>query len=798
MVKGAVSLPGEVFERGYKGENYQQLANDPDFQKRATDLAGLVTLGGGGGEGTNVGLGGIARGAKAVQPATEEAVRQVKRVLSPESYTPAREETAGTIRAAGGAAARNTATTSAQLEPYRELVNSLDDQEKLALFDHIEGRASNVQMFGQGSNRGPALRALADTLKGEFEKRRQKLEAMPKHDQMTFVEEYLPHMWKDPNAAQQAFTQRGGGAGKQGSGASLRKRDVPTYAEGIAMGLEPLTKDPIELAMRYVSSMDRFIASENTLQNLKDTGNLIYTSPKTMGASGHTSSFRPPDGWSPLKGRGARSQAGEQAYAPDDVAKMYNRYISRGFHEGEFGNVVDNIQRASNATSAMELGLSGFHALNIATSGVASDIGRAVSNIAGGEFLRGLTAAGHSIIGPAREMSTPLSLGHKFEQVYLGRSQGTPDLRRIVDLMTEAGGRGTGKMHAPDYDFSPAGSFLTAWKRGALRQQMAQSAGNVKGPITGAKELGSLIGRTMETVSDPLFKTYIPRMKNAAFYNTMKDWLDANPAATHEEQVRMARKLVDAMDNRYGEMINDNVFWQKHFKQVAQIAMLSYSWSLGLFRQLVNAAEHPTKLSIKSPDYNPDLAGVVGAAIAIPTINAVAQYLATGKPPEDMHDLIGPRTGGTGFGATVPSTARGFHKSKQARVPERMMLPSHERDIFGWYFDPQQEFKNKFSALPRAGIEFFMPGPTDVDMMDYLKYVAASFAPISFQQLEQGQKKGSALGPAASIAGIRPAPAYIQDPKGYDKAKENYKIIAERRKKAIEKKQQRRYGGPQE
>ena len=111
----------------------------------------------------------------------------------------------------------------------------------------------------------------------------------------------------------------------------------------------------------------------------------------------------------------------------------------------------------------------------------------------------------------------------------------------------------------------------------------------------------------METVAQPIFEKYIPRIKNGAFYDTMHDWLEANPNAPHEAQVAMARRIWDSIDNRFGEMVQDNIFWNKTLKQTAQLGMRSYSWNLGTVREIgggaISAVKDPSRLSMKSPNY---------------------------------------------------------------------------------------------------------------------------------------------------------------------------------------------------
>jgi hypothetical protein len=714
------------------------------------------------------------------------ALAPLERILSPATVSSEAEGAAGAIRSATGTAARDTATTANMMEPFHKYINVLPDADRFTFLNHVENR-------GAGSTLPPhmtKLDPLADVLRDQFDKRMTKLQALPSTQKMSFIEDYFPHMWQDPNAAA-AFANNFGGAGKQGSSASLKARSVPTIADGIAAGLKPVTTDPIEATMRYVRSMDNFIASTEVLDAAKVNGTVKYIRPKVTGASGNPQGYQVPEGWVPIKGRGATSPTGEQAYAPADWARVYNNFISKGFHGNEdAGRVYDALQHGSNAITSLELGLSGYHAFTMANEAIISDVARGISQIVGGKPIKGIGTVGKAAGAPVRSYMT----GKKAEQVYLGRTPGTPDLRKIVDLQTQAGGRAVGKGHAPDYRFSAMGNYWTAFKRGQLRQDYMFDP-NAKRTLTqDAKEIPKAIGRIMDTVAAPIFEKYIPRIKNGAFYDTMHDWLEMHPNATSDEQVKAARTIWDSIDNRFGELVQDNIFWNKTLKQTAQLAMRSYSWNLGTVREIGGGVR-----DLARGEWTPKASYVVALPIVVGTANAVYQYLKTGKSPESVEDLVAGRTGGTvpGFGG-------------RGAVDERAMMPGYQKDVLGWYNDWRQEAINKSATGPRMVYEGLMNqdwkgqpiARPDADvpqwLTDYFNWVAQSIGPISIRQLEQGQKTGSNIGNIESATGIRPAPAYLQDPEGYAKGMHAIRERQWKSKETYDKKQQRQYNGTQE
>jgi hypothetical protein len=770
----------------------EAVGTTPEQVERVTDLA-------------LPGLGVVSYG-KGARLAGSAALKTVEKIFSPTTVDADATIAETLVRGTGGMAARDTAATRADMEPFHKTVNALPDTARLDFIDHVEGGAARTAALPQ------ALQTLAGKMKDAFELRKSKLQALPSTQQAQFVEDYFPHFWQDPQQAQQFAQNFSGGASKQGSGASLHGRTVPTIADGIRAGLQPLTTDPIEATLRYVASMDRFIASIEVLDTAKAIGQVKWVKPKVMGASGHPDSFKVPAGWKPIEGRGATRANGSRAYAPEGFARVYNNFISRGFHElggGEYGAAYDVAQRASNAVTALELGLSGFHAVTMANEAGISKLARGIHDIVGGigalDARRMLRGAGAVASAPAAPVTSYLK-GRGLEKVYLGQSAGSPDMARITDLLTKAGGRAKGAQHARDYSFSAMGSYWTAFKQGALKAQLQLAAADVKAnPVLGTLRQGfAQMGRIMSTVAQPLFEVAIPRLKNGAFYDMMHAWLEANPTATYDRQVSAAREIWDSVDNRFGELVSDNVFWNQMLKQSAQLAMRSYSWNLGTMREIGGGAK-----DIASGRWTPRASYVIALPIWVGTMNAVYQKLKTGKNPESVQDLVGGQTGGEALGASVPP-ARGFGRSTQATVPERVSIPGYQKDVMGWYEDYEREAKNKIATLPRMLGEVLtnsnwrgdpIVNPEEAApqwLKSYFNYAMETLGPISLRQASKGSKLGSNITRPEQLMGLRPAPSYVQDPEGYARQQKNIHLSKGRKKDRFEKKQRAQYGGTDE
>lgn len=721
-------------------------------------------------------------------PAAKTVGKTVEKILSPTTVGPKAQDAEALMRQSLGTATRETETTRAALEPFQKYVNGLPDADRLGLLGYIENRSKGWTLADK------KLQPLADRLRDTFDARKAKLEAMPSTTGASFIEDYFPHMWKDQAKASEFLKAFGG---RQGSGRNLRKRSIPTIEDGIQAGLEPISTDPVGMAMKYVENMDRFIATNNVFDTARSVGDIKY--------------FRPgkqPEGWAELRGRlGEKLTPGgqQQAYAPEDWARIWNNYIGRGIggENAEYREAYQVLQRGSNAITALELAFSGYHAMTMAQEGVVNEVARAVGQATKG---KGIDAA-KSLLGAPLAPVRLAMRGNKLEKVYLGTGTGNPLMEQVTDLLTKAGGRAKSFQQSVDIKNSAMGSYFTAWRKGSLKGELQEDLKTAQGaPVAGtAKVLARNMGRVMDTVMQPLFEKYIPKIKNGAFYENMADWLKQNPGASQAEQVAQARKIWDSIDNRFGELVQDNIFWNRTLKQSSMLAMRSYSWNLGTMREIGGGTVDLARSAIKGDELSNRALYVIALPIASSAMNAMYQYLKTGEGPKDMHDLQAPRTGGT-------DAATG--------EPERAMLPGYMKDVYGWWHNPVQEAKNKMATGPRLATELVstMDGqggsnwrgdpilsPPEEDtawtknvprwLYEYFAHIAENVGPISMRQVAQGRKDGSGFNKFEDMMGIRSAGRALTDPDGYDLMMQRIRKGKFDRKQKFDARQKQQYGG---
>ncbi len=480
--------------------------------------------------------------------------------------------------------------------------------------------------------------------------------------------------------------------------------------------------------------------------------------------------------------------------APPDVARVYNNFISKGFEATEGAPVYDVARKVSNGMTQMKLGLSAFHLANIANESVISDYARAFRAASRGEGKTALRAAGSGLANTVTGGAKSYMRGMKMQRELLDKAMPDRMSKTVNDAFVKSGG--TLRMD-PFYRSRASGSFFNALEKGTFKAELKRAGqqmykGNM---LENAKGVIDNISNVMQTTTAPLFEKYIPAVKRGAFASEMEDFLKSRPNATQAEIDKQALLVQDSIDNRFGELNQDNLFWNKYMKQMSQLALLAPTWDLGTLREIGGGIKDIAGAApdlLKGEGLSRRSAYVAGLVAQTALMSSVYQYLKTGKAPGSAKDLMTPQTGGT-----VPGSNQ----------PERALLPGYQKDVYAFGYDfPHnvlQEGANKLNPGIQTlsdyaknkdyrDLPIFKPeGAKDVPgqptpMDDFINRVM----PIGIQQMGQ-TKKGSQIGGAERFMGARPAPSYMQDPAKVEANKQKYgtrdwkaRVKADRRAKA--------------
>jgi hypothetical protein len=670
------------------------------------------------------------------------------------------------------------------LERLKEQTASRFSNELHQLANKMDGPAFQRFVDGYESGKISTLpkeqQALAKVLEKNYSDFWDQIKKLPGADKMEATKNYLTHMYDNSNGQVDRFASDWFGAG----GGSLHERTHPTFADARKAGLKPLSNNPIEHFSRYSEGISHYLAQKQMMADLEGQGRIGYFGPRALGASGAPEPYvrgAPPEGYAPLKMPWAE-KGSRQAYAPRDAAETLNQFYDTGLRRAQTKDIYQFLQQTKNMWTAVELGLSAYHATTMSVESVASGMARALQMAASGNY-KGATA--QLLKAPAEPVTSYLS-GREGRKIYRDPTgtQGTPQQRRIMDIFSQANIQPGNLRATREYDMSKLGNFWDAYKRGSLPHEFQAQLKAISDSY-GLKLPAVLLDnvrRAMQTISKPLFEHYIPELKLGTMMKDMEAWMQANPKATDAEALVYARKISDSVDNRMGEMNYNNLFMNKTAKDLGMLTLRSFGFTVGgPIREIGAGAgrlaktaalrENPlAHFDLRSKAADPRTAYAMAFMPTIAAISAVYQMMRTGQPPDDWRDLVTPKTGGT-----VKSVGR--------QVPERILVPGYHKDFLGYFVNPKGtlgELEAKLAAPWTALIEQFTGKdwrdkdyvPPRATTLEWLKahggQLGSHMLPIGPKQLAEGAKKGSALTLPEQMLGVRTPGAYMLNPKGLE------------------------------
>lgn len=719
------------------------------------------------------------------KPTIGDAARAIRDTLSPTSAGDKAKSTEIAIRGGYGEAKRQQAIAESALNEFgRQGAEIIKDPKQLNdFYNHVEGRSRGVEL------KNKQFQKMADAVRDIYARYKDYIQAMPETRMMNFVTDYFTHQWAP--GQEQKIQDFMNTWWQQGSGRNLKERKIPTIADGLAYGLKLEEPNPVRAVSRYVGSMSNYLASVKVLRAINtDLGGGYYADGKQ------------PDGYVPLVGRNAERienaridpESGKlvpartlKLYAPQQVADLYNAFYSKGFEDTKLKSTYMLARDAINANTLLELGLSAYHFSTITMQSLNQDMGRMLRNAWAGDWS-GVGQALRGLVTPALHFTE----GSKLLEQYKDLADHGIDMERIADLFARSNLRiGID----PLSNISTHGGFYKAWQRGELpvlierlKSQMTEGHG-----IGALKSGAEAIGRLVSDVAHPLFNVYIPAIKMSAFHDLMGDWLRQNTGASDTEISRNALRIGDMVEDRFGEMNMENIFWNKKAKELLGLTLRAPGWDIGLVRQVGGAGYDVYRMikdGIQRKGFDPNRLDrplfVAGALIVYAATNSLMTYLKTGKAPDDqkLKDFIAYATGG-------------LHRAFGMN-PERGELPGHGRELLQLAPNPgegplsgvTQEIGNKVATLPKkiyqAATNTDWNGKPiyDPKSNSWIKrtpgvaqaaHIASGFEPFSMQQIFAGKPEGSNLSFAERFMGVRSAGAKIVNPEGLKEYKEQHR-----------------------
>lgn len=459
-----------------------------------------------------------------------------------------------------------------------------------------------------------------------------------------YIDSYFTHLWQRPGATGQDIAamlrSRSPLEGQEGF---KRQRTIPTYRDGLNAGLEPKSWNPATLASMALEQMDKAVMAHDFMKEMKDAGLARFF---RLGEDR-------PDGW--IKIDDVFAPPSDQApglrltgayYGPAEGVKLLNNHLSPGLYGKS--KVYDAIRSFGNNMNMFQLGLSAFHGGMTMMQTMASSMALGVKRIAEGQFAKGLEDIAKA---PARPFTDLFGENKILKEWAKPGSQGA-ETAAILDNLIKGGYR------AHMDQFEKLGG-LQSFER-AVRDIRAGK--NVPGAYGSA--LAQALPAFVQFASKPIMEMMVPRLKAMSAARLAEYEMQKNPNATLEQQRAAMAKVVDSIDNRFGQLAYDNLFMNRTLKDLAMVAIRSVGWNLGTVREIGGGIKDIGKLAMTG-EVTHRLSYLAGMTMAAGFAGALYQYLATGKGPEEGKDYFFPKTG----------------RVRKDGSPDRISLPSYMRDV---------------------------------------------------------------------------------------------------------------------
>jgi len=681
---------------------------------------------------------------------------EIQRIFAPQTRGEAARETAGALREHGAELAQRADRAAAALDTASKHLASLPEAARWDFVDAIEKGEKQ-------SN--PELQQFADTMRSILDKKREEVQALGKGALDKFIEDYFPHIWKNPDQVINAFQEAGAKKPIEGGKSFLKKRTIPTTKEGLALGLEPASKNPVDLLLLKAHEMDKFITAHNTMNELKSKGFVKLV------RAGDT----PPPGYAkindkiatiygPKEGAVGLPEAAKEAgvkqedvkvygrrimgeyYAPESVATVINNYLSPGLRGSPSFRAYLTM---ANSMNQLQLGLSAFHLGFTSIDAATSRLAVGLEDVMNGKLVRGL-----GNIASAMHPLSPITIGIEnavkgnkvLQEWYKPGSQGA-EMTKIVDGLKAAGGRANMDRF---YQTEISKKMMDNFREGGA---FNYAKGTLRAPFA-----------LIEKAAKPIMEYIVPRQKLGVFADIARRELEKLGPNASREDVRLAMgKAWDSVDNRMGQLVYDNLFWKKAAKDLGAASVRSLGWNLGTLRELgggaVDTAVQSGKLlSGKKAEFTHRMAYLAALPVMTGMLGATTQYLLTGKGPDELRDYFFPKTG---------------EKDAQGR-DIRLTIPSYMKDVYHYGHDTVGTIAGKVHpaiSLVRNMLNnkdyFDRPirnadDPFIKQLWDTAKYTAQQMSPIGITQAVQAASNSQRPAEtAANFVGVTQAPKWL-------------------------------------
>jgi hypothetical protein len=379
---------------------------------------------------------------------------------------------------------------------------------------------------------------------------------------MGHIDDYFHHAFKDPVEKIDTFIRDW--ERQFAKPGFTKERNYPTIEDAIAAGLKPKSYSPERNFVAYQAAAVNALRQIQALDQMEAEGLAIPT------AQVKEQGLTVPDGW-------------HQVTTPDKKT----RWVSDGAY-GVISNAFDMksvystmggpftaMFRALKIPTGLKLSWSAFHALHITTNAAAESLTTAQERLVMGksspaEFLKAIGDVG--TFGVSKAVSSVMKYG------------------RLTEALE-------GKISWDKLSEADKGNMRDLMEMGVVPHISAERQRAFASFIFANRKLanvGDWLGTgykiaTCEPYQKWLFGKVIPSMKIAAALARRDTLLLKYGEKLRGEDMNLVRareysKVNRDIEGRFGEMLYDNLFWKRTWKQIGLAVPLSLGWNLGFWR----------------------------------------------------------------------------------------------------------------------------------------------------------------------------------------------------------------------
>jgi len=452
------------------------------------------------------------------------------------------------------------------------------------------------------------------------------------------VDHYLMHVFKDSKAVEDYFNAKYGK--KWGDPAFIKARTFSLYEEAMKAGFEPKYTNPEDIMLARQHASDVAQMREQVLKDMVQYG-LGVKVVKTKGADGKTKTTPRPSDYTSTYWR---SPTGDGYWIHNTAnAVMDNAFNSKSLwnEQGIAGDAFRGTMLLKNAVVPVKLALSLFHPLHVIGIDNAATMMRSSKGMLSGK------------VSPARWLADMTKSGLLYESLpFVGKNT------RLGSRMLEAW---QGKIKGEYLSAADKQALMYMGEGGFIPEMAAQyRTGAVDKFMSAVRQhkasaLWHAPFAAIDALQRPIFERWIPGLKIASYLHDVDMALKTDPSLLDDSLKRQLafRKLAKSVDNRYGEMAYNTLFWNKWVKDITVGSTLSLGWNLGFIREYGGGALDVWEAGTTKGGLGAKASkGLLDKPMFVMAYTTTAlaygglmTYALSGQAPQGLIDYVYPQTG---------------------------------------------------------------------------------------------------------------------------------------------------------